>query len=91
MIDIYKDNMWMNARKPEELGRKDWNHNPEGKVDYLPLGVGGKPTGNEVPLEKQKYNYGYESGLEQGASNLAAYWESKPDWKEYNRIMRDFN
>lgn len=90
-MDIYKDNKWLSARNPADLGRKDWNHNSEGQVDYLPLGTGMKKTGKEIPYEKQRYDFQYEDRRERAASHIVSVNSRQPDWREYNRIMNDFN
>ena len=90
-MNIYENNMWTQAKTPSDLGRKDWNHNPEGQVDYLPLGVGNAATRVEVPLCEQKYDYEEERRREEAASNLAICRGNKPDWKEYDRIQSEFN
>ena len=90
-MNIYENNMWTKAKHPSDIGRKDWNHNPEGLVDYLPLGVGNATTRIEVPLYEQKYDYDEELRREEAASNLDICRGNKPDWKEYERIQNEFN
>ena len=87
-MDIYANGLYKTAKTPEDIGRKDWHHNPEGQVDYLPLGGGHRV---EVPVSEQKYDYETERQYEEAALNLAIYKESKPDWKEYDRIQAEFN
>lgn len=88
-MDIYTNGLYKLARMPEDIGRKDWHHNPEGQVDYLPLGCKGTSIG--VPLDEQKYDYETERQYEEAALNLCIYKERKPDWKEYDRIQHEFN
>ena len=90
MIDIYKDGLYLNAKSPQELGRTDWHHNPEGQVDYIPLGTGSHKRG-AIPLEEQKYDFDYEQKREIAATNLATTKSKYPDWDEYERIMNEYN
>lgn len=70
--------------RPEDLGRTDWHHNEKGEVDYLPI-KNYRYDSEPIPLEKQKYDYGYEAMLEQGCRNLAEYNSRRIDWNDYNR------
>lgn len=90
-MDIYANDLYLNATSPEQLGRTDWHHNEYGQVDYIPTGKGAQSYGNEIPLEEQKYNYEYEANREEAATNLAIVRGYQPDWREYERIMRDYN
>ena len=92
MQNVYENGKWI-AKGLDELGRKDWNHNSEGQVDYLPLYGMSHVTSNStpIPLEEQKYDYERQEHYENGAYNLSRMHERKPDWVEYERIQRDYN
>lgn len=84
---------WVEVTCPQDVGRKDWHHDENGNIDYpiFKEDLGKYPEQEAVPLDKQKYDYETQNSYEVGAQNLIDATERKPDWREYDRVMKEFN